>query len=577
VIEQEDVVSPPQDTEIDAAADDAPVQADDSLLFEDKESLSPEAGVDYLAEADVYLRYGMDEEALQQLKLALEQRPDNAEAHAKLVQMLQGRGDDGAANAALDAARLVLSGAALQTFEASIGESGEDEAQPDIGESESGEAAEEHTQIDNALADDDMMLDDLSEPDSSDSNSDEAVPLPDNGEADGADDAMQADSAATGDMDLDLSGIDMSGLDDSKPEEGHVDAAVDADKEAAGDLDFDVDFSTEDIPKLETSTSEPQADDEQIVESVSGDEASSTESEEFVSSIQISTDDTDVEAAAQVAPADESTATEVATDLPEDELNLDDILGDLDALENPAAFDTDNEAAAQVAPADESTTTEVATDLPEDDLNLDDILGDLDALENPTAFDTDNEGAAQVAPADESTATEVATDLPEDEFNLDDILGDLDMDGEDLTVAAPDEQEKPADQDANADSLSASDDVAGMDISHELDDLLAEWDGDAGADAEGAETGSVETDAGPGNLNIDRARSLLAEGDLDEAEIALQAADDSDRRGDTLIGQAELAARRGDSARKTELLGEAESLIDDANRDWFESVKNLDV
>ena len=93
----------------------------------------------------------------------------------------------------------------------------------------------------------------------------------------------------------------------------------------------------------------------------------------------------------------------------------------------------------------------------------------------------------------------------------------------------------------------------------ELDDLLAEWDDEGGA---------IELEASPENLGIDRARSLLAEGSLEEAETSLQAALDGDRRGDALIGLAEVAAKRGDDARRDELLAEAESLVDDQNREW---------
>jgi len=581
---------------LDAETDDAAVsdsQADDDLLFENKQTLVAEAGVDYLAEADVYLRYGMEEEALQQLNLAIEQRPDNAEAHAKLVQMLQTRSDSGAVNAAIDAARLVLGGAALQSFEASLDASGEDAASSD--------GAEADTQADDAVA-----LDDASE------SADTSLSFDDGEETsvqDGGVESAEADSAAAdtaGEMDLDLSGIDVSGLGGS--DEQDTVAADEQQDEPVGDIAFDVDSGAEEVSTAEEDENEATAGDEDFASSiqisaVDADDDGATEDAGISMSDGIAADDTqaldftlaestsldddlnealnaldDAEDADSQATATDSDAegteptvslvggddavpeTSIEAVLPEDDLNLDEILGDLDVLEST---DSDEPVTPQVASAESVPETSLEAVLPEDDLNLDEILGDLEAFETP---DSEKSASSETVSADDA-----AMAVSDDELNLDEILGDLDLGDEQPTVATatPDGQAESVEENVNTEALPVETNASDMDISDELDDLLAEWDGDAGE--------AAGSDAGPENLDIDRARSLLAEGSLDEAETALQAAENSDRRGDTLIGLAELAARRGDAGRKAELLGEAEALLDDANRDWFESVKNLDV
>jgi len=88
----------------------------------------PDPNVDYLAEADVYLRYGMDEEALQQLGMALRLRPDDVEAHIKRIQILHASGDAEGLEAAKGEAESVLSGEALAHFSQAFGNLGQEGA-----------------------------------------------------------------------------------------------------------------------------------------------------------------------------------------------------------------------------------------------------------------------------------------------------------------------------------------------------------------------------------------------------------------------------------------------------------------
>ena len=88
--------------------------------FRETAADQPDPNVDYLAEADVYLRYGMEDEAVQQVRMALELDAGNADAHIKMMQLLRAKGDRSALDAAAAAARQALQGEALERFEQSI-------------------------------------------------------------------------------------------------------------------------------------------------------------------------------------------------------------------------------------------------------------------------------------------------------------------------------------------------------------------------------------------------------------------------------------------------------------------------
>jgi len=83
-----------------------------------KQELDP--NVDYLSEADVYIRYGMDDEALQQLDMALRLNPDNTDAHIKKAEMLHGKQDKRVFAAAVSAATIALAATELDRYNSSI-------------------------------------------------------------------------------------------------------------------------------------------------------------------------------------------------------------------------------------------------------------------------------------------------------------------------------------------------------------------------------------------------------------------------------------------------------------------------
>jgi len=94
----------------------------------------PDPNVDYLTEADVYMRYGMEDEAEKQVGMALRLRPDNKDAHIKLAEIRHARGNQAGVDEAAATARSVLVGDSLATFTTALGalEVGED-AEGEVG------------------------------------------------------------------------------------------------------------------------------------------------------------------------------------------------------------------------------------------------------------------------------------------------------------------------------------------------------------------------------------------------------------------------------------------------------------
>ncbi|MDX8378060.1 MAG: FimV/HubP family polar landmark protein [Mariprofundales bacterium] len=90
--------------------------------FEEDIEDEPDPDVNYLAEADVYLRYGMEDEAAHHVKMALKQEPTNAEAHIKLLQILSSMNDEPGIKSALSSATSQLRGAQLERYKSEVAE-----------------------------------------------------------------------------------------------------------------------------------------------------------------------------------------------------------------------------------------------------------------------------------------------------------------------------------------------------------------------------------------------------------------------------------------------------------------------
>ncbi|GAV20700.1 hypothetical protein MMIC_P1673 [Mariprofundus micogutta] len=111
---------------------------DPSLLDED-----PDPNIDYLSEADVYVRYGMDDEALHQLNLALRLQPDSLEAHTKKAQLLRRTGDAAGYEEAKVVAGSSLGADDIVRFTAALHEAAEEQVEQDEQIETAQEAVEE--------------------------------------------------------------------------------------------------------------------------------------------------------------------------------------------------------------------------------------------------------------------------------------------------------------------------------------------------------------------------------------------------------------------------------------------------
>jgi len=131
----------------------------------------PDPDIDYMGEADVYIRYGMEEEAIKQLDMALRLQPDNVEAHIKKAELLLGKSDRSSLDETVAAATMTLAPVDLDRFKASIEKLGaeigqhvaEDSEIPE--QTEFGESVEDTVPLDAFAADDlDFDLSDLDAP-----------------------------------------------------------------------------------------------------------------------------------------------------------------------------------------------------------------------------------------------------------------------------------------------------------------------------------------------------------------------------------------------------------------------------
>ncbi len=110
-------------TEDGSGGDPTEPESDEALPQEGEEE--EEEDIDHLAQADIYVRYGMEDEAEKQVELALQRNPDDPAAHAKLIEVRRIRGDSAGEDTAKATARSTLSGAALATFEQMIAAAGQ--------------------------------------------------------------------------------------------------------------------------------------------------------------------------------------------------------------------------------------------------------------------------------------------------------------------------------------------------------------------------------------------------------------------------------------------------------------------
>jgi len=128
--------------------------------FDADANAEPDPDIDYMAEADVYIRYGMDDEAVKQLDMALRLQPDNVEAHIKKAELLLGKSDKPGLDESVAAATMTLTALDLDRFKASIEKLGA-EVEQQFSETEVQKHAELNETIQDTLPLDASAADDL--------------------------------------------------------------------------------------------------------------------------------------------------------------------------------------------------------------------------------------------------------------------------------------------------------------------------------------------------------------------------------------------------------------------------------
>lgn len=481
----------------------------------------PDPHVDYMAEADVYLRYGMDDEAASQIRMEIRQRPNNADAHIKLIRTLQSKGDEAALDVEIKAGRAVLVGEGLRAFEAAASSSGETEAEMDLGDtlpptgieaidfSETEGTATEKSKEGEEVDEDTLVLGeeiDMTEFEPLKIEAGQA------GESTLAEEIERSDQTATG---REEAGITLSEESVSKGVSGEK-------REAEGGSEDPLEISDLDIDNFDWGAA-PAVGEKEAIEPDQAEETGTPRS-----------------------------------DLPEPDL-------DLSGIEMPEVGDAAGDSMVSSAIETSDLDKTIAIDWSGETEALDEVTG---GFSTKTEDSTESEPIGTIENADgENIGSERVAEegkLAEDPFDSQ-ASGVLDISLEDLKV---DETEPPSSDDTGefTSTVRMTVDTDDTDITHELDGLLNELD----MDTEEA----PDADISPDSLNIDKARSLLAEGGLDEAESLFEAAaDTTGKRGDGLIGLAEVAQKKGDVRKAVDLLAEAETLVDDSNREWFDSIR----
>jgi len=535
----------------------------------------PEPNADYLAEADVYLRYGMEEEAEHNLRMAIKQNPENADAHCKLFRLISGRQDREGLEAVIESGRQMLSGDGLNQFEREMEEA---EDFTDTLEEPAISKEDKDFDIDATVI---LDVDDIG-PRPLES----VKPEEFEDTLSGLQAGENGDSADAIAEDVSKTSIDISSFDQEGPSETVVKPVEGAEPEA-GDDDAEVKLEAEDIssgaPELEMED-EPVALDMEEGETAEDEEKTEVDAGREVTAsaedLTVSEASTKAEAGPEEETISEAEALKSVPDSLTSELTLSDVdmgsTGEQEVQVEPSGLDDADktvkidlsmageqvpelETEAMEAPADEGgdeaagveqefTSTIAATlgelhsgeikvggeDAAAMDLGIDDAQAETVKAET---IDATSETAQ--APEGEQTEQSEQTKAPEGDQKK---AGVIDMSGHDL---------------------------GGADIERELDTLILELE--AGSEVGGGD-GEEVTEVSAARLVIDTGRSLLESESIDEAEETFNRALDGETRGAALLGLAEIAQRRGDEGKASELLSQAESVIGDEDRPVYDRI-----
>ncbi|ATX79439.1 FimV N-terminal domain-containing protein [Mariprofundus aestuarium] len=443
----------------------------------DSSAMESESNIDYLSEVDVYIRYGMEEEAMQQLEMALAAHPDNVEAHIRKAKLLHGKGDSAGFDMANSAALALLSGAALEKFNAAVSEC-----------SETGKSA---------------AVDEVAE-----------VDLEENNDVAPSAAAEEAEEEEGPMLDYDLSGID-----ELEEELSETDDAVTEENLHASSMD---DLSEVDWLRGASFEDEIVAadEDEAVILNVDDEEAATIES---------ILDEFEDEGSNEISLEGESIDTEhTAEQLPESDgtIDLAEVGGtqELDNLFN--AFSEETEAAPEellveepVAPSDQDAL-DLETELTATQ-HLDNLLGEFDD-EDDFLFEVEKEAVSSFeGDSDLDSPGQVPTD--EDIFGSTQHLGSLmsEFAGNEENGDLLEFDDESVFADASLSEGSTVEEVAGgHDATQEFDELLGKLSAESG----------LEEGNGEAEVSREDENSLSATQELDD--LLIDFADDDDEEKD---------------------------------------------
>lgn len=441
-------------------------------------ALDPE--VDYVSEADVYIRYGMYEEALQQLDMALRLQPDNVQAHIKKAEILLSKSDAKGFDETIAVATMALAPTDLARFRASVTELGGD--------------VDEKAPL---VADEESVI----------------------GEAAHSGDTLQIDEE-----DLDELNFKLTDFENDKAKNEEASQPEEQNDQAAGELDwlFDDAFDNEEA-SADTSHEAASADHAATVEPVGGDqEAGATQ--ELDSLLQEFSDDRSVEATGQQGlPSQSETAATQPDSMQQTgevgstdaemgaTMRLDQLFGEFYGDDDEEPTDFESHAAETGKPAGKrpvaTDSEEDLTDSNNDDASattrLDQLLGEFDNDDDFINFDDDGELSGSVfdVSAKDRSLSSSATDIDHGATQeLDSLLGAF-TNNDDENSHASDELDASFFESGEADR---QDDMDAFDIDHgatqELDVLLGAF-----ADDDASFNMEEDTDS-QGIDSIDKAR-----------------------------------------------------------------------
>ncbi len=489
---------------------------------------APDPNVNYLEDADVYMRYGMEEEAEQQIRMALKLEQDNPEAHAKMVKVQKAKGDDAAMNEAIATAKVVLTGSALAMFETTI--SDEDSA---LRQNEG-----------------DVVLGDLP--------------------VEAAEEETKADDIDIGSVDFDESAdggeIDFDFSDIGKGEEASESTAVDIESKG-GDLpDLDIDFDIADLGDAVETDDTPAAEEEESGSLISGelDEVEvegieDSDIEEFVDNLgqnleATSLDDNDdllgvdsidfgdmdlgETAEVQLGAGTQLISTD-GSDLDSvDGLNdfeLDKLQNEAEAEKNATSVDVDASSADPFLDANQALKdkgeSEAGEDWDAESIGL--LVGEEEdelSLLDEKKEDLEDDGTADITLEDLNEPEEVAVEagVSLDDLDMDFDLPDLDADDdmeETPETDAKDELNVPSEEDyAEAVSLDDTDvSLDDLDMDFDLPDLDADdetaGDGDGDDATFNMDAGDNEDSDSEENDNVELTDVTAADASLDDLDM----------------------------------------------------------